>query len=117
MPGSPILNYVPLTGTPGSGTASSAGIYLYWDFVTLLTGGTPLPATNGGGVSNSLDQNDISSLPDKTLIKVVTATGASEWLRVLDITSPATDTNAGVIKPANYDPVARPFVLHRQSGF
>jgi hypothetical protein len=108
----PILNYQPGGGVPpGSNTGiQSPGFLYYWPTIENLTGGMP---------KTDLDAQNIFALPDDALIIVtIEGRGESQWLRVKHVAGTAvTDLNAGVIVPTNYDPVSRPYILHRQIGF
>jgi hypothetical protein len=108
---SPILRYSPAAGTPsGVGdTLPSQGNRFYWPSITRLTGGVN---------ATDLDAQDISALPNNSLIEVaIPARGGSVWLRVKDETIVGTDVNAGVIKPISYDVSLRPYALKRYLGF
>jgi hypothetical protein len=107
----PILPYNPLvTSVPPGSPALAPGYFLYWSSIENLT---------GSNVATDLSAQDISFLPTDTLIEVVILDrGASQWLRVYDNSGTAvTDVNTGIIVPANYDAILRPYILKRQIGF
>ncbi len=71
-----------------------------------------------GGLATDLDSLNLTALGDLSLVKVVIPSrGESHWQKVTDLTSPATDLDAGIVVPVNYDSTLRPFVLRRTSGF
>jgi hypothetical protein len=111
MATSPILIFQPGGGTPSGtpGPALRAGNLYYWPDIEHLTGGL---------LQTDLDAQNISALPPDSLIIVTIANrGESQWLRVLETGTPATDLNAGIIVPTNFDSALRPYVLHRQIGY
>lgn len=109
----PILLYDPEGGVvtgddDGGGIGQRQGHLYYWPDIQNLTGGV---------AETDLDAQNISALPeDSLIIVVIESSGESTWLRANDATSPVTDTNTGVIVPTNYDAVERPYVLRRQIG-
>jgi hypothetical protein len=115
----PILFYNPGSGTTTIGGTVLPGYLYYWPTIKNLTGGVP---------ATDLDAQSIYLLPNDSLIEVVIPDrGASQWLRVQNTSLPAppagsivsgnTDLDAGVIVPLSYDPVSKPWILHRQLGY
>jgi hypothetical protein len=108
---SPILVWEPGGGVSvgGGGAVPRSGTLYYWPSIENLTGG--IAATD-------LDAQNISALPaDSLIIVTIGNRGESQWLRVLNASSPVTNTDSGVIVPINYDASLRPYVLYRQLGF
>src|SRR2546430_16999442 len=105
----PIINYSGFPATPVFAGLPLQGYFFYWPSIVNLT---------GGNVATDLDAQAINEMPPSSAVLVVIPTrGASEWPRVTDASSPATDLVGGTIRPTNYEATLRPFVLKRKSGF
>jgi|SRR5215471_15315060 len=107
----PILDYTFGGGVPpfsGPGLPVP-GPFAYWPSIINLTGG--MSATD-------LDAQSIELMPQNAVVELVIAgRGASQWKKVLDNTTPATNTEGGVVRTLSYDPISNPYVFKRQAGY
>lgn len=83
----------------------------YWSRITRLTGGV---------LATDLDAQPIAALPVNTIIKVkIVGRGESHWAKEAwpGPGDPASDTDAGIIKPVDWNAGAMNYVLNRVLGF
>jgi hypothetical protein len=72
----------------------------------------------GGVAATDADAINISTLQEDDALRfMIPNRGESSWQVQTDLTSPVTDTDAGIIVPINYHATLRPYVLRRQSGY